>query len=75
MKAGLAIAALVLTVALIAGLYAAGPKTKATNAPCVVSSSRSGGGSRRSCSYKRTNAFERIKGAVIDLHETRHQRR
>jgi hypothetical protein len=72
MKPALAFTALVLTVAAgIAGLYAAGPKTKATNTPCTQSSSRSSGG-RPLCRYKRTNPFERIKGGATDLHDTRH---
>lgn len=73
MKPALAFTALVLTVAAgIAGLYAAGPKTKATNTPCAQSSSRSSEGGRPLCRYKRTNAFERIKGGATDLHDTRH---
>lgn len=76
MKAAVAITVLVLTVsAVIAGLYAAGPKTKATNTPCAPSSSRSGGGGQPLCRYKRTNALERIKGGATELHDTRPQHR
>ncbi len=74
MKPALFITALVLTVAVFGGLYLAGPETKATNAPCATASAK-GSSAVRACRYKRTNAFERVKGAVTDLHDSqRHHR-
>lgn len=60
---------LVAIVAGIAGLYVGGSKTEATNTPCVQPG-RAGRGSSTLpvCSYRRVDAFERIKRAVKDLH-------
>jgi hypothetical protein len=79
MKPALFIVVLVFAVAAAVGLYASGPKTKKTNTPCVASRSDSGAGGRSKslplCSYRRTTAFERIKGGITDLHHQQDHRR